>query len=144
MPTVKYGSTVLVHYTAMRKNGQVIESTAGGDPLRITVGAGKVMRGLEEALEGMSAGESKRVTIPPEKAYGRRNPAAVTRFSRDTAAPIGVSAMDMQHEVVNRGTSGEYSMSVTDKGVNLDNNPRLAGEEIVFDIDLVEIENTRS
>jgi peptidylprolyl isomerase len=50
MPQVKQGSTVLVHYTAMLKNGEVIESTAGGDPLRITVGAGKVMRGFEEAL----------------------------------------------------------------------------------------------
>lgn len=142
MPTVKYGSTVLVHYTAMLKNGKVIESTAGGDPLRVTVGAGKVMRGFEEALEGMSAGESKRITVPPEKAYGRRNPAAVSKFSRDTAAPIGVSAMQMQHEVVNPGTPDEFCIFVTDKGLNLDKNPHLAGEEVVFEIDLIDIENT--
>lgn len=142
MPTVKTGSTVRVHYTALRKNGEVVESTAGGDPLRLTVGAGKVMRGFEEALVGMSAGESKKVTIPPDKAYGRRNPGAVSSFSRDTTSPVGGSRTEMQHEVVNRGTPEEYSIVVTDRGLNLDSNPHLAGEEIVFQIDLVEIENT--
>ena len=141
MPTVKYGSTVRVHYTTLRKNGEVVESTAGGDPLLITVGQGKVMRGLEEALEGMSAGESKRVTLPPDKAYGRRDPSAVSRFSRDTA-PIGGSVTEMQREVVNQGTSDEFSIVTTDRRVNLDRNPHLAGEEIVLQIDVVEIENT--
>lgn len=142
MPTIKSGSTVLVHYTAMQKNGKVIESTAGGDPLRITVGAGKIMRGFEEALVGMSAGESKQVTIPPELAYGRRHPGAVSDFSRDTNAPIGASPMERQHQVVNSGTPDEFCIIVTDKGLNLDNNPHLAGEEIVFSIEVVEIENT--
>lgn len=142
MPTVKTGSTVRVHYTALRRNGEVIESTAGGDPLRLTIGAGKVMRGFEEALVGMSAGESKKVTIPPEKAYGRRNPGAVSSFTRDTAAPVGGSRTELQHEVVNRGTPEEFCIVVTDRGLNLDNNPHLAGEQIIFEIDLVEIENT--
>ncbi|WP_224981392.1 FKBP-type peptidyl-prolyl cis-trans isomerase [Geomonas agri] len=142
MPTVKYGSTVQVHYTALRNNGEVVESTAGGDPMRVTVGAGKVMRGLEEALEGMSAGESKRVTVPPDKAYGRRDPSAVSRFSRDSAAPIGGSATEMQHEVVNQGTTDEFSIVTTDRVVNLDRNPHLAGEEIVLQVDVVAIENT--
>lgn len=142
MPQAKTGSTVLVHYTAMQKNGKVIESTAGGDPLRIIIGAGKVLRGFEEALVGMSAGESKRVTIPPDKAYGRRNPAAVSSLSRDTAAPIGKDAGQMQHEVVNRGTPDEFCITVSDKGLNLDNNPHLAGEEVVFEIDLIDIKDT--
>ncbi|QXE91074.1 FKBP-type peptidyl-prolyl cis-trans isomerase [Geomonas subterranea] len=141
MPTVKYGSTVQVHYTALRKNGAVVESTAGGDPLRVTVGLGRVMRGLEEALEGMSAGESKRVTVPPDKAYGRRDPSAVSRFSRESA-PIGGSATEMQQEVVDQGTTDEFSFVSTDKGVSLDRNPQLAGEEIVLQIDVVEIEHT--
>lgn len=142
MPQVKNGNTVLVHYTAMLKNGKVIESTAGGDPLRITVGAGKVMRGFEEALEGMAAGESKRVTIPPEKAFGRRKPATVSHLSLDASAPLGPRPGVLQHQVVNPGTRDEYCIVVTDKGLQVDNNPHLAGEELVFDIDLVEIEQT--
>lgn len=141
MPTVKFGSTVRVHYTAMLTNGKVVESTAGGDPLRLTVGAGKAMRGLEEALEGMSAGESRRVTVPPEKAYGRRNPTAVASFSRDTTAPIGGSRTDIQHEVVNRGGS-DVGITATDRSFTVDSNPHLAGQQIVLQIDLVEIENT--
>jgi len=142
MPQVKHGSTVLVHYTVMLKNGKVIESTAGGEPLRITVGAGKVMRGFEQALEGMSAGESKKVTIPPDKAYGRRNATRVSHLSLETAAPIGKSAGTVQHQVINPGAPDEFCIIVTDKGLNVDNNPHLAGEELVFEIDLVEIENT--
>lgn len=142
MPQVKQGSTVLVHYTAMLKNGEVIQSTAGGDPLRITVGAGKVMRGFEEALEGMGPGESKRVTIPPEKAYGRRDPGTVSHLSLDASAPIGDRKAVLQHQVVNRGNEDEFCIVVTDKGLKVDNNPHLADKELVFEIDLVEIEGT--
>lgn len=140
MPHVKYGSTVLVHYTAMLKNGKVVESTAGRDPVSIRVGAGKVMRGLEEALEGMSAGESRRVTVSPEKAYGRRKPGGVSRHSLEAAALFGKSGTALQHQVVNQGASNEFSILVTDKGVQVDSNPRFAGEEIILDIDLVEIQ----
>ena len=142
MPQVKQGSTVLVHYTAMLKNGEVIESTAGGDPLRITVGAGKVMRGFEEALEGMGPGESRRVTIPPEKAYGRRKPGTVSHVSLETSAPVGDRSTVLQHQVVNRGNRDEFCIVVTDKGLQVDNNPHLADKELVFEIDLVEIEGT--
>jgi len=142
MPQVKQGSTVLVHYTAMLKNGEVVESTAGGDPLRITVGAGKVMRGFEQALEGMSAGESKKVTIPPEKAYGRREPGTASHHSLDTAAPIGPSGGILQHQVVNQGDPDEFCIIVSDQGLKVDNNPHLADKELVFEIDLVDIENT--
>lgn len=142
MPQVKLGSTVRVHYTAMLKNGEVIETTAGGDPLRITVGAGKVMRGFEEALEGMGPGESKRVTIPPEKAYGRRKPGTVSHLSLEAAAPLGDKSEVLQHQVVNRGARDEFCIVVTDKGLQVDNNPHLAGKDLVFEIELVEIENT--
>jgi FKBP-type peptidyl-prolyl cis-trans isomerase 2 len=148
MPQVKFGSTVRVHYTVMLKNGKVIESTAGGDPLRVTVGAGKVLRAFEGALEGMSAGESKRVTIPAEKAFGQRKPEAVSRHSMDTTAPFGKEGGELQHQVVNAGSiSGgspnEFSIVITDKGVHVDQNPHLAGQDLIFDIDLVEIENVR-
>lgn len=139
MPQVKYGSTVLVHYTAMLKSGKVVESTAGGDPVRVTIGQGKVMRGLEEALEGMSPGESRRVTVAPEKAYGRKKPGSVSHFSRDTTAPIGEGPSKLQQQVVNAGAPNEFSVTSTDKGFDLDANPHLAGEEIVLEIDVVDI-----
>lgn len=142
MPQVKQGSTVRVHYTVRMQNGRVIESTDGREPLRIRVGAGQVMRGFEHALEGMSAGETKRVVIPPEEAYGRRRPGSSTRHTLDTTAPIGADAKELQHQVVNSGTTGEYCIVVNDTGLLVDNNPHLADKELVFDIRVMEIENT--
>lgn len=141
MPQVKKGSTVRVHYNVMLKSGKMVESTAGSDPLRLTVGAGKAIRAFEDALVGMGPGESKRVTIPPEKAFGVRKPEASSHHSHnDAMAPIGKDAAVLQQQVVNEGTTEEFSIIVTDKTVQLDENPRLAGEELVVDIDLVEIE----
>lgn len=142
MPQVKQGSTVRVHYTARMQNGQVIETTDGREPLRIRVGAGQVMRGFEHALEGMSAGETKRVVIPPEEAYGRRRPGTSTRHTLETSAPLGQGSAQLQRQVVNSGTANEYSITVTDKGLIVDNNPHLADKELIFDIRVVEIENT--
>ncbi|WP_243372184.1 FKBP-type peptidyl-prolyl cis-trans isomerase [Geotalea sp. SG265] len=139
MPQVKRGSTVLVHYTAMLKNRKIVESTAGSDPVRLTVGAGKALRGLEEALEGMSPGESKWVTVPPERAYGRRKPSGATHLSQDAAAPLGDRPARFQQQVVTGMAPGDYTVTSTDRGIVVDNNPHLAGEELILEIELVDI-----
>lgn len=139
MPQVKRGSTVLVHYTAMLKNRKVVMTTAGGDPLRLTVGAGKTMRGLEEALEGMSPGESRRVTVPPEKAFGKRNPHAAVHLSMDTIGAVGDRPSQFQHQRVSGMAPGEYTVTSGDKGIVVDANPQLAGEELILEIELVDI-----
>ncbi|MCM0083907.1 FKBP-type peptidyl-prolyl cis-trans isomerase [Geomonas sp. Red32] len=141
MPQIKYGSTALVHYSVPLRNGKSVESTAGGGPVRITVGAGKVIRGLEEALEGMSPGETRRVTIPPEKGYGRRK-GEVAHHSFDTTAPVGKAPGELQRQVVNTSSPDGFSVVVTDKGVKVDSNPHLAGQDLVLDIEVIEIENT--
>ena len=70
-----------------------------------------------------------------------RKPEASSHHSHhDAMAPIGKDATVLQQQVVNEGTTEEFSIIVTDKTVQLDENPRLAGEELVVDIDLVEIE----
>jgi FKBP-type peptidyl-prolyl cis-trans isomerase 2 len=142
MPQVKYGSAVLIHYTVMLKNRKVVESTAGGDPLRITVGAGKVLRGIEEALEGMSPGESRQVTLKPEKAYGKKRPGSRSHHSLEAAAPFGKTPGEIQHQVVNAGTADEYSIVVTDKGVHVDESGHLAGQEVIVDIEVIDILQT--
>lgn len=142
MPQVKYGSTVRIHYNLLRTNGEVIESTAGADPLRVTVGGGKVWAVVEEALVGMGPGESKRVSIPAEKAFGRKKPEATSQHSHnDAMSPIGKDPGVLQRQVVNEGAAEEFSIIVTDQAVQVDENPTLAGEDLVMDIDLVEFEN---
>jgi FKBP-type peptidyl-prolyl cis-trans isomerase 2 len=123
----------------MLKNRKVVTTTAGGDPLRLTVGAGKAMQGLEDALEGMSPGESRRVTVPPEKAFGKRNPNAAVHLSVDTTGAVGDRPSQFQHQGVSGMAPGEYTVTSGDKGIIVDANPHLAGEELILEIELVDI-----
>lgn len=68
----KAGDTVQVHYTGKFGDGSVFDSSAGRDPLEFTVGAGQVIPGFEQAVEGMAVGQTKTVTIPSAEAYGER------------------------------------------------------------------------
>jgi len=71
MAGAKKGDTVEVNYTGMFKNGDVFDTSKGRGPLKFTLGAGQLIQGFEEAVTGMKVGETKTVTIPPEKAYGK-------------------------------------------------------------------------
>ena len=66
------GDMVKVDYTGKFEDGTVFDSSEGRGPLGFTVGAGQMIIGFDEAVEGMRVGESKTVTLPPEKAYGAR------------------------------------------------------------------------
>ncbi len=67
----KHGDKVTVHYTGRLIDGKIFDSSAGGEPLTIDLGSGQVIVGFEEAVIGMSEGELKSVSIPPDKAYGQ-------------------------------------------------------------------------
>jgi FKBP-type peptidyl-prolyl cis-trans isomerase len=68
--TAKSGDMVEVDYKGSFENGEVFDSSEGGDPLMFQLGAGQVIAGFDRAVEGMAVGESKTVTIPPAEAYG--------------------------------------------------------------------------
>jgi len=70
----KRGDTVEVDYTGKFENGEVFDTSEGREPLEFTLGAGQMIPGFEEAVEGMKFGETKTVTLPPEKAYGVSGP----------------------------------------------------------------------
>jgi peptidylprolyl isomerase len=70
----KKGDTVEVDYTGKFENGEVFDTSEGREPLQFTLGAGQMIPGFEEAVEGMKFGEKKTVTLPPEKAYGTSGP----------------------------------------------------------------------
>ncbi|MEK7833307.1 MAG: FKBP-type peptidyl-prolyl cis-trans isomerase, partial [Acidobacteriota bacterium] len=101
MSTVKIGDAVKVHYSGKFDDGQVFDSSEGGDPLGFTVGAGHVIPGFDAALIGMQIGETKNVVIPPEQAYGERMEELVQTISReqfnlgDVAPELGM-AIEMQ------------------------------------------------
>lgn len=68
--TAKSGDVVEVDYTGKFENGEVFDSSEGRDPLQFQVGTGQVILGFDDAVVGMSVGESKEAKIPPERAYG--------------------------------------------------------------------------
>ena len=80
------GDTVLFHYTGSLKDGTVFDSSSGRDPLRVTLGSGQVIRGVDEALVGMAPGDEKSVTVAADEAYGQHRPELLHEVQREQEA----------------------------------------------------------
>ena len=141
MEQVKDGDVVRVHYTGKLTNGEQFDSSEGREPLEFTVGAGQMIKGFDNAMPGMSVGEKKIINILPDDAYGQKDEHAIIEF------PKANIPKDMKLEpgtqLQLRNESGQpFPVTVTeikDDVVVLDANHSLAGKELVFDIELVEI-----
>ncbi len=137
----KNGDKVKVHYTGKLTNGEQFDSSAGREPLEFTVGAGQMIKGFDAAIPGMSIGDKKTVNIPAEEAYGEKDPNAIIEFPRENVPT------DMQLEAGMPLTLSNQQgqpvpvvvVEVKDDVIILDANHFLAGQELVFDIELVEI-----
>lgn len=141
MQQVKEGDVVRVHYTGKLTNGEQFDSSNGRDPLEFTVGAGQMIKGFDEAMPGMTVGEKKTINIPPEDAYGVKSEEAIIEFPRANVPPDMQleSGMQLQlkDEVGNPFPVTVYE--IRDDMIILDANHMLAGKELVFDIELIEI-----
>lgn len=141
MTQAKKGDKVKVHYTGTLDDGTVFDSSADRDPLKFELGAGQLIPGFDAAVDGMSAGESCKVSIKAEEAYGPHRKEMVMDVPR-TQLPA-----DMEPEVGMRLQAGngeeQFAVTVTgigDENVTLDANHPLAGKDLNFEITLVEIE----
>jgi peptidylprolyl isomerase len=141
MSAVKNGDSVKVHYTGRYDTGEVFDTSAAGDPLAFKVGAGEVIRGIDQALIGMQVGETKKLIIPPEQAYGERIDALVQTINRDQFQLPGVEPeIGMSIEMHTPDGSIPLVISeLTDTTVTLDANHILAGEHLHFELTLIEI-----
>jgi peptidylprolyl isomerase len=141
MQQVKVGDVVKVHYTGKLTTGDEFDSSVGREPLEFTVGAGQMIKGFDAALPGMVIGDKKTINIPAEEGYGERSEEAIIEFPRENVPA------DMKLEAGMPLTlSNEQGQpvpvivkEVKDDVVILDANHFLAGQELVFDIELVEI-----
>ena len=135
------GDTVLFHYTGSLRDGTVFDSSSGRDPLRVTLGSGQVIRGVDDALTGMAPGQEKTVTIAAEEAYGPHRPELLHEVER-AAIPPEVD-LEIGPQLEGRDTSGQSLrltvVDVADSMVTLDANHPLAGQDLRFDLQLVEI-----
>lgn len=141
MTQAKNGDTVKIHYTGKLQDGTVFDSSSDREPLKFSIGSGQVIPGFDEAVTGMTVGEKKTALIPCDKAYGERNPSMVMIVDRKHVPA------DIDPEVGLRlqvgSPSGELIavtvIEVNDKNITLDANPPLAGEDLTFVLELVEI-----
>ena len=141
MQLVKNGDKVKVHYHGKLTSGETFDSSEGRSPLEFEVGGGMVIKGFDDGVTGMSTGEKKTLNIPFDEAYGPRNPEMIIEFPKDkfpADMPLEVGLPLMMS-----GAQGEQFQVVVsqikDESVMLDANHPLAGQDLVFDIELVEI-----
>jgi peptidylprolyl isomerase len=141
MTQAKSGDTVRVHYTGTLDDGTTFDSSQGREPLEFTLGEGAVISGFEEVVTGMAVGENKQATIPADQAYGQHDPAMVHEVPR-AEIPAEVTLEVGGQLQATDGAGRTHLLTVADlseETVTLDANHPLAGKDLNFDIELVEI-----
>lgn len=141
MTQAKIGDTVRVHYTGKLEEGVAFDSSMGADPLEIKLGSGRFIPGFEDAIVGMSPGETKTIKIPPEKAYGLYREDRVIKMDRKELPEDIVPQEGMVLEIcASNGTIVPVQITeVTESAVTLDANHPLVEQTLTFEIQLVEI-----
>ncbi len=141
MSHAESGNTVKVHYTGTLADGTRFDSSRGSDPLEVTLGSGSVIAGFEQALMGMNVGESKTVTIVAAEAYGDHMADRVHEVEREKM-PDGI---DLRVGVILEAVGSDGTpipvqvAELSDSTVTLDFNHPLAGQDLTFELELVEI-----
>ena len=141
MAEAKNGDTVKVHYTGELEDGTVFDSSTDRDPIEFTIGDNQLIPGFEEAVIGMSQGDSKTAVVGAEKAYGEHQAQLVIELGRENFADQTDPEVG-QYVQLKRSDGFVLSAQVTqvtEAGVVLDANHPLAGEDLTFKIELVEI-----
>lgn len=142
MATAKSGDKVNVHYTGSLGDGTVFDSSRERDPLAFEVGAGQVIPGFNDAVDGMEVGNTVTVTIPAKDAYGEVRDDFILKVQpsdipEEITPEVG---MELQLHQQDGGAVPVKVTEVTEEHVTLDANHPLAGQDLTFEIELVSIE----
>ena len=142
MAKAKKGDKVKIQYTGKFEDGKIFDTTKDIEPLTFEIGSGYVIEGFDEAVIGMEPGESKTVTIPPAKGYGEYNKELIIKVKRENLPPG--SDPQIGQKISANHSEGKTKINFTivdveDDVLTLDANHILAGRNLVFDIELVEI-----
>jgi peptidylprolyl isomerase len=140
MATAKAGDQVKVHYTGKLEDGSVFDSSRDGEPLAFTIGQREVIAGFENAIIGMTVGQSKTQPIPVDEAYGPRREDMVIRIDRQEIPKDIPLEVGQRLQMAQEGHQMIVTVAeVSSDSVTLDANHPLAGQNLVFDIELIEI-----
>lgn len=142
MKVVEEKNNVSLHYTGTLTSGETFDSSEGREPLTFEVGGGQVIPGFDEAVRGMQIDESKKFTIPKDKAYGDVNEELLYEVPK-ASIPAELNPHEGQRLVSNLEDGRQIPVTVTkitDETITLDANHPLAGQDLTFDIKIVAID----
>lgn len=141
MSKIKNGSTVKVHYKGQLADGSVFDSSEGRDPLEFTMGQGQLIPGFEKALEGLTIGDTTIANIPASEAYGEPNPQMIVEVEKSQLPADLVPEIGLQLQL-NQPDGQAIPVRITeikDELVTIDANHPLAGKDLTFNIEVVEV-----
>jgi FKBP-type peptidyl-prolyl cis-trans isomerase 2 len=144
MQQAKDGDKVKVHYHGKLRNGETFDSSENREPLEFTVGSGQVIKGFDDGVRGMQVGDKKTVEIPVGDAYGEKNQEMIIEFPLDQFPPDMKPEPGMQL-MMNNGEGQQFPVTVSEVNgdtVILDANHPLAGQDLIFDIELMDLQPT--
>ena len=141
MAHAKPGDTVRIHYSGFLMDGTIFDSSLEGEPFEFTLGEGTVIPGFEDGVVGMEEGEEKTLAIPPARAYGDRDEDLVAVIDLvqlpEDIKPVVGSILQITSE------GGEVSnviiTELSDTTITLDGNHPLAGQDLIFEVRLLEV-----
>lgn len=137
--TVNENSTVKVHYTGRLADNTVFDSSVERqEPLSIELGKGQLIQGFEQGLQGMAVGEKKTITIPSEEAYGP----VMADMTQEVEKQFVPADVTVGAQLTANGPMGPFIVTVTEVKENtvvLDANHPLAGKDLIFDLEVLEI-----
>ena len=139
--TAKPGDTVAVHYTGKLPDGSVFDTSQGRDPIQFVLGQRRVITGFDKAIAGMRPGEKKTAEIPSDDAYGPHRPELVIEFERERIPPdINANVGDeLQVQTTGGKSMPAVVVEASEEAIMLDANHPLAGKDLTFDIELVDV-----
>jgi peptidylprolyl isomerase len=138
---VQSGDTIKIHYNGRLTDGTTFDSSAGRSPLEFTVGSGSVIKGFDVGVQGMIVGEKKTIEIPFLEAYGPEDPSMIIEFPKDSMPEDLKPEIGMQLNM-NNAEGQQFPVVITgltEENIVLNANHPLAGKDLIFDLELVEI-----
>jgi FKBP-type peptidyl-prolyl cis-trans isomerase 2 len=144
MQQVQNGDKIKVHYHGKLRSGETFDSSDGREPLEFTVGSGQVIKGFDEGVKGMKVGDKKTVEIQVTDAYGEKQQEMMIEFPKDQF-PADMNPEVGMQLMMSNGSGQQFPVTVAEvkeESVVLDANHPLAGQDLVFDLELISIEPT--
>lgn len=143
MTVAKTGDLVFIHYTGKFDSGEIFDSSTDGSPLYFVVGEGDIIEGFEKAVIGMAVGDKKTINLTPAEGYGEYSEDRIISSDRSNFGEDFEPEIDQQLAL--QMENGERTIATIldfdDESVTLDMNHPLAGENLNFDLELVDIKD---